>query len=164
MVQLYFLIMRIISTSDEVTMTVAAAFARNSRAGMVYGLTGTLGSGKTTFVKGFVRALSGDVATSPTFVIMHTYEMRIPVHHVDMYRIKAEDLFATGIFDLMKDGITIIEWSERAREAVDFGIEIAFSHSDESSRTLEVSWNPQLDDVIRSVNLELDKSVVKREA
>lgn len=157
--------MRIQSSSERATIAIAGSFARHSCAGLVYGLSGTLGSGKTTFVKGFVQALSdaSDIATSPTFVIMHIYETRIPVYHVDMYRINADDLFATGIFDLMKNGITLVEWCERAREAVDFDIEIKFSHADKTTRILEVSWKPGIDAVMQHVNLELAESVIKRE-
>ena len=70
------------------------------------------------FSKGFVSAFSGAQVTSPTFTIVNTYEGKIPIFHFDLYRINdADELYMIGIEEyLYGDGITLVEWPERAME------------------------------------------------
>lgn len=85
--------------------------------GDVVALTGDLGSGKTCFVQGLVRALGVRTgATSPTFVLVNEYRGRLPVHHVDAYRTGSlAELADLGLPDLLGgEGVTIVEWAERA--------------------------------------------------
>jgi tRNA threonylcarbamoyladenosine biosynthesis protein TsaE len=79
-------------------------------------LYGGLGAGKTSFVRGFVSALSTARVKSPTFVLVHEYPASpAPVYHFDMYRIEGEDdLYSVGYYDyLSKEGFILVEWSER---------------------------------------------------
>ena len=84
----------------------------------VIGLSGELGSGKTTLVQAICRGLGARaLATSPSYALVHHYEARAaPIYHVDCYRLRspaeAQDL---GFDDMMRDaGIVLIEWPERA--------------------------------------------------
>jgi tRNA threonylcarbamoyladenosine biosynthesis protein TsaE len=83
-------------------------------------LRGPLGAGKTTLVDGFARACGAGRATSPTFVIAHSYPGgRVPIWHVDLYRIEDENDVAD--LDLAQyiagDAITLVEWPDRAVDA-----------------------------------------------
>jgi len=74
--------------SADDTRAMAAELAAVARPGDLFLLAGDLGAGKTTFVQGFGRALSvTEPITSPTFVIVHTYDGAFPIVHVDAYRL-----------------------------------------------------------------------------
>jgi tRNA threonylcarbamoyladenosine biosynthesis protein TsaE len=105
------------TTTPEQTAARGAALGRTLGAGDVVALYGELGSGKTCFVQGLVRGLDVTApATSPTFVLVNEYRGRLPVHHVDAYRIATlTELMDLGLLDLMGgDGVTLLEWAERA--------------------------------------------------
>lgn len=84
--------------------------------GSVVVLEGTLGAGKTTFAQGIAQGLGvvGDV-TSPTFALVHEYDARIPLFHMDLYRLSSEEEFELmGGWDyLRRGGICVIEWADR---------------------------------------------------
>jgi tRNA threonylcarbamoyladenosine biosynthesis protein TsaE len=84
----------------------------------VIGLSGDLGSGKTTLVQAICRGLGAQaLATSPTYALVHHYEARgIPVYHVDCYRLKSPDEGRDlGFEDMMRErAIVLVEWPERA--------------------------------------------------
>jgi len=86
-------------------------------AGAVLALDGDLGSGKTTLAKGIAEGLGADprAVTSPTFVLVQHYPGRVPVHHVDAYRLDSGlDLLTAGGEDLFGPGsVTLVEWPER---------------------------------------------------
>lgn len=77
-------------------------------------LFGDLGAGKTAFTRGLCKELGvRDGVCSPTFAIVNAYHGKFPVYHFDMYRITdIDDLFATGYYDYIGNGIIVIEWSE----------------------------------------------------
>ncbi len=102
---------------EAATCRLAAALARRSRRGDVIGLSGPMGSGKTTFARAFIGALreAGDVP-SPTFTLVEVYQSLTgpAVWHFDLYRLeKPEDAYELGIEDAFADGISLIEWPER---------------------------------------------------
>jgi tRNA threonylcarbamoyladenosine biosynthesis protein TsaE len=112
----------IISRSPEETFEFARDFAARLRAGEVLALTGDLGAGKTHFVKGLAAGLgiSSDV-TSPTFTLIHEHRGgRLPLYHVDCYRLESVDeLLAIGIDDYLRsDGITALEWADKFAELI----------------------------------------------
>lgn len=79
-------------------------------------LNGPLGSGKTQLVKTCVRLLGGDTAESPTFSIINEYTTKIPVYHIDLYRLESlSDIDSTGFWDLfeLNQALIFIEWAER---------------------------------------------------
>lgn len=84
-------------------------------------LFGTLGSGKTLLTQGIARGLNvpeNVYVTSPTFTLVNEYPGRVPVYHIDLYRISEEDeLVELGLDELMGEhGIAIIEWAEKLPE------------------------------------------------
>ena len=84
---------------------------------------GGLGMGKTTLTRSIVSALdSHDDVSSPTFAIVNEYKGRFNIYHFDMYRITSwDDLYSTGFFDYLDNGILIIEWSENIENALPDG-------------------------------------------
>jgi len=106
------------------TEEIAAELAAELRPGDVVLLSGDLGSGKTTFVRGAARALgvSGPV-TSPTFTIGQRYEGRVPVSHLDLHRLAGACGLAgedPALLDdyLTADAIAFVEWPDPAAEAI----------------------------------------------
>jgi tRNA threonylcarbamoyladenosine biosynthesis protein TsaE len=105
--------------ADE-TIRFARSFAKKLKPGSVLALTGNLGAGKTTFVKGVAGGLglkNPDDVKSPTFTLLHVYQAAVPVYHFDLYRLeKIEDLEAIGFEEFVNDSraVTCIEWAEKA--------------------------------------------------
>lgn len=99
------------------TDQLAGALARASCPGLTIGLVGNLGTGKTRFTQGFCVALgiSAEEVTSPTFVLIQEYEGKLPVFHLDTYRLKDADEFdALGIYEMFEsDGVCLVEWANR---------------------------------------------------
>ncbi len=96
------------------TEAVGAAIAPLLLAGDLVVLSGDLGTGKTTFTKGLARGLGvTQRVTSPTFTIVQEYEGRLPLAHVDVYRLeRIQELHDFGFEELLEGGVTIVEWGE----------------------------------------------------
>jgi tRNA threonylcarbamoyladenosine biosynthesis protein TsaE len=105
------------SNSEAETRAVAARLAADLKPGDVLLLSGDLGAGKTAFVRGLAEGLGIDAGevTSPTFTLVHEYRGgRLPLIHVDLYRLDAADLDEIGLDqDLAAVGVTAVEWAER---------------------------------------------------
>ncbi|MSR76751.1 MAG: tRNA (adenosine(37)-N6)-threonylcarbamoyltransferase complex ATPase subunit type 1 TsaE [Candidatus Omnitrophica bacterium] len=103
---------------DE-TLGLAQSFSQILKGGDAVALQGTLGSGKTVFVKGLALGLGlahADEVKSPTFVLMHVYPTRIPLYHFDLYRLEEDkELEAIGFEDFVSDpkAICCVEWAEK---------------------------------------------------
>ena len=105
------------SASPEETRALGEALGGYARAGDLIALIGELGSGKTLFVGGLARGLGVDAAayvSSPTFAIMHRYLGRLPLYHIDLYRIDTpEAFFALGLEEYLEgDGVAAVEWAD----------------------------------------------------
>lgn len=83
--------------------------------GTVVALVGELGAGKTVFIKGLARGLGVEQeVVSPSFQIARFYRARMPLCHLDFYRLKVGDEFVFGLEEyLLDDGVTVIEWADR---------------------------------------------------
>jgi tRNA threonylcarbamoyladenosine biosynthesis protein TsaE len=106
-----------ISHSPAETLALGESWGRNVPAGMVIGLRGDLGAGKTQLVKGLARGLGISARVlSPTFALLNVYEDgRVPLFHLDLYRLDTpEQIRAAGLDEYLSPmGITVIEWAER---------------------------------------------------
>ncbi len=102
---------------EAATRRLGAKLAALARPGDVILLFGTLGTGKSTLARAFVRALTSEdeEVPSPTFTLVQAYEAApADIWHFDLYRLdKPEDAFELGIEDAFIDGISLIEWPER---------------------------------------------------
>ena len=106
---------RIVSEAE--TERLGRALAEVVRPGVVIGLVGTLGAGKTRLVRALAEALGveSEAIASPTFVLIHEYEGRLPIYHFDAYRLNSPDDFdALGASDYWSEGegLCLIEWAD----------------------------------------------------
>jgi len=103
------------TASVDETRELAAALSSLARPGDVLVLAGDLGAGKTAFVQGFGRGLGvPDRITSPTFTLVHVYEGRLPVYHLDVYRLEQlSEALDLGLAEMLDDGsVVLIEWGD----------------------------------------------------
>jgi tRNA threonylcarbamoyladenosine biosynthesis protein TsaE len=111
------------SSSEAETRAIAAALAPTLAPGAVLLLHGDLGAGKTAFVRGLAEGLGldPDDVTSPTFTLVHEYRGgRLPLIHVDLYRLDRAELDEIGLDqDLAAAGVTAVEWPERLARELD---------------------------------------------
>lgn len=138
----------IISESSKKTEKIAGKVASLLRPGDVICLMGELGSGKTCFSKGLIRALGvkNNYVGSPTFTIINEYQGKFPksyktasIYHFDLYRLENEtELEALGFEEYFYgNGVTIIEWADKMKKLLPKDrLEIYFSYIDESSRNI----------------------------
>jgi tRNA threonylcarbamoyladenosine biosynthesis protein TsaE len=113
----------IYTANDEAaTERLGQALAAVLSGGTVVALIGTLGAGKTRLVQAFAAAhgVPRDAATSPTFVLVNEYRGRLPIYHIDAYRLRDEDEFLElgpeEYFD--SAGVTFIEWADRVADCL----------------------------------------------
>ncbi|MFW6338988.1 MAG: tRNA (adenosine(37)-N6)-threonylcarbamoyltransferase complex ATPase subunit type 1 TsaE [Alkalispirochaetaceae bacterium] len=128
------------TNSPEETAELATGVARRLSPGSIVALTGDLGAGKTAFVKAAAAALGvTEEITSPTYTIIAEYPGLV---HMDLYRLQdAEEFELLGVEEHLRgDGIAMIEWAERAKEALPqdrtVWVEITFEEGDR--RTIEI--------------------------
>jgi tRNA threonylcarbamoyladenosine biosynthesis protein TsaE len=103
--------------SESETVSVARELAATLRRGDVVLLSGSLGAGKTAFVRGLAQGLGLDPAdvSSPTFTIVHEYQGgRLVLYHADLYRLERTATEDIGLEEMgVKDGVLAIEWPDR---------------------------------------------------
>ncbi len=109
-----------LSESPKDTINFASRFAKALKAGDMLALTGNLGSGKTTFVKGIAKGLgvkNYKYVNSPTFVLIKEYKGKLPLYHFDLYRLDIikdiEDLGSDEYF--FGKGISVVEWADKCK-------------------------------------------------
>jgi tRNA threonylcarbamoyladenosine biosynthesis protein TsaE len=110
-----------VTRSPEETRRLAEAFVKTLAASAVVALHGELGSGKTCFVQGMARGLGiVEPVTSPTFIVVNEYAGARRLHHVDLYRLSGpEEVLALGFEEYLdREGITVVEWAERAGDLI----------------------------------------------
>jgi tRNA threonylcarbamoyladenosine biosynthesis protein TsaE len=103
------------TTSVDETRALAARLAELVRPGDIVVLAGEMGAGKTAFAQGVAHGLGvKDTVTSPTFTLVRDYEGRIPMHHLDVYRLDhLNEVNELGLAELLDDGaVTLIEWGD----------------------------------------------------
>ena len=135
---------KIHSHSSEETHRIGIEIGKNLQIPGVLLLRGTLGMGKTTLARGIAEGLGlADTSRvcSPSFTLVNIYQGRCPIYHVDLYRLSgARDLYSIGIDDFIgKEGVTIVEWSERLTEFFPDAVEIEITDAGGDSRILTVS-------------------------
>jgi tRNA threonylcarbamoyladenosine biosynthesis protein TsaE len=109
------------SRRPESTRRLAGRLAEVARPGDVLCLWGDLGAGKTVFAKGFGAGLGIEATiSSPTFVLMGEYAGRLPLFHIDLYRLaSAEEALDGGLLDdRQTQGVVLIEWPDRLGDAL----------------------------------------------
>ena len=107
----------LISQNEEETAQFAHKLAQKLSSGDVLALEGDLGAGKTAFTKGLAKGLGVTrMVNSPTFTIIKEYMGRLPLYHMDVYRVSEseEDLGFDEYFD--GEGVTVVEWAHLIKD------------------------------------------------
>jgi len=104
----------------DATARLGAGIATSLKCGDAVALWGDLGAGKTTLARAILRALGvTDEVPSPTFTLVQSYDTRPRIAHFDLYRLKnAREMEELGFEDALADGAVLVEWPERAPEAL----------------------------------------------
>lgn len=109
------------TTSVDDTRALAAGLAALAAPGDLVILSGDLGTGKTAFAQGFAKGLGvEEPVTSPAFILVRTYEGRLPMVHLDVYRLDTmQELVDLGIAELLDDGaVTLVEWGDAVAQGL----------------------------------------------
>ncbi len=121
---------------EAATARLGEDLAMALRPGDVLALSGDLGAGKSTLARALIRALADDAGLdvpSPTFTLVQSYEMRLPVHHFDLYRLSSPDeLDELGFPEVLAEGAALVEWPERATDRLPPGtVTVELAHQGE---------------------------------
>lgn len=141
----------------EDTMTLAHEFAGILEKGDILLFTGEIGTGKTTFIQSLAKGLGvKGLVTSPTFVIQMLWDSgRIPLSHVDLYRLKSDDeVESIGFEEYYDTAVTVVEWADRYSGFEPPYIELHFEYgSHENERKISIfptggDWNKRLQNIL----------------
>ena len=127
---------------EEQTRRWGESCGRHIRVPVVLFLIGDLGSGKTVFVQGLARGLEvpeGYYVTSPSFTLIHEYLGRLPLFHIDLYRLESDlDPDDLGLTEVLKgDGVAAVEWADRLPpRSIGDRLEVRFEIGPGDRRTL----------------------------
>lgn len=126
--------LRVLVSSPQETEELGFSLGQILPPGTFLFLSGELGAGKTLFTRGLSRGLDCDeLATSPSFALLHKYEGRLPLYHLDLYRLsRPEETAVLGLEELLEEeAVVAVEWGEVARHLFppDF-LEIRFTYGE----------------------------------
>lgn len=137
--------------SAEQTIELGTRIGEKLRPGDILAMRGTLGAGKTTFTKGLARGLGiTDEVTSPTFTLISEYQGRMPLYHMDTYRLEGPDDFLDlGVEELLNgQGVCVIEWSEKIQEILPEDHIVISLESDETGGRLVTVMHWPYEDIV----------------
>ena len=148
-----------LSQSPTQTMGWGKRLGRVLRGGEVLGLCGELGSGKTCFVRGLAEGLGvakESWVRSPSFTLINEYEGRVPLIHVDLFRVAAgQEMKELNLEEYFFDNevVSVVEWFDRLPgEEVDEYLTITFEHRGKSRRRLTFTARGRLyEDIVESL-------------
>lgn len=131
-----------VTKSVEETEKLGNKLAQALKGNEVIAFFGGLGMGKTAFTRGLAAGLGvSEGVSSPTFALVNEYSGKFKIYHFDMYRVNNwDDLYSTGFFDYIDNGVLVIEWSENIEGALpDNAVRITISRGeDDESRVFEI--------------------------
>jgi tRNA threonylcarbamoyladenosine biosynthesis protein TsaE len=147
---------RVRTTSVAETIALGERLGRVAERGDLLCLWGDLGAGKTQLAKGIARGLDIDATVnSPTFILMNEYAGRLPLFHVDLYRLAdAADALAGGVIDDRQiDGFTVVEWPDRMGDVLPAGrLDVVIDGTGDEPREIEVATtDPRLGRLVVAV-------------
>lgn len=114
--------------------------------GNIITLEGDLGAGKTTLTQSIGQGLNVPAdcyITSPTYTLLHEYQGRIPLYHMDLYRLSCQEIIDLGFEDyLYGEGLSVVEWPDRLDEIMPRDrLEIKIEITSETTRTAHLTWH-----------------------
>lgn len=134
---------RVVTATPEETKAVGAELARSLAPGDVVLVSGEVGSGKTTFIRGACRALGVEgPVTSPTFTIGHVYAGRVEVAHLDLYRLASLAGEDPGLLDdyVTRERVAFVEWPQAGEPALErIAARVTIAQGEGDSRRIEIS-------------------------
>jgi tRNA threonylcarbamoyladenosine biosynthesis protein TsaE len=137
--------LQVVSRSSVDTEVLGEEVGRLLEAGDIVCLYGELGSGKTVLTKGMARGLGVTperAVRSPSFVLMHRYQGRVPVYHADLYRLDGPtDIEDIGLREFLGgDGVAVIEWADKLDASLPAErLEITLVHQTEETRLITIT-------------------------
>ena len=137
--------LQLISQNTADTQALGERLGRLLEAGDIVCLYGELGSGKTVLSKGIAKGLGVSherAVRSPSFVLMHRYQGRVPVYHADLYRLDGPaDIADIGLRECLGgDGVAVIEWAEKLGASLPSErLDIALVHQTEQTRLITIT-------------------------
>ena len=153
------------SESPEETQALGEKLGKTLTQGDVIALIGDLGTGKTCLTQGIARGIGtapDEVVSSPSYILINEYNGKVPIYHIDLYRLEnSEEIAELGLSEYMEgDGICIIEWAERMADALpDTCIKIHITladagtpHGDNETHT-SIGQSPE-DENIRHIEIQ----------
>ena len=150
--------------SPEDTIALAAALGASLKEPLVIAISGEMGSGKTTFVRGLADGLEVlDVVNSPTYALMQRYEGRLTLDHYDAWMEGRErEVMADGAHELLgREGISVIEWADQVADFLPDGhLSVHLALTSQSERRVTAKWvgvamTPQGEDCLNSIQTAL---------
>ena len=146
-----------IRLADEAaTIRLGEDLALALKPGDCLALSGDLGAGKSTLARAFVRAMAGDAeleVPSPTFTLVQSYDLRIPVAHFDFYRMgDASEIVELGFDEALATGICLVEWPEMAANELPVSrIRLTLTHQGEGRLAVIEAASPQRERIERTL-------------
>lgn len=137
----------VITQSEDETTAAGRSLATRLRAGDVVLLYGNLGAGKTAFVRGLAEGLGIDPqeVSSPTFTIVQHYGGgRVPLLHVDLYRLEPKEVDDLGLEELGEDSVVAIEWAERLPRTPEAAFSVTLTQTADATREIVLNPEPTL--------------------
>lgn len=152
--------------NPEETQALGEKLGKTLKQGDVIALIGDLGTGKTCLTQGIARGVgiaSGEIVSSPSYILINEYNGTVPIYHIDLYRLEnIEEIAELGLSEYIEgNGICIIEWAERmANELPDTCIQIHITlaetntaDGDHSEADASISQSP-VDENIRHIEIQ----------
>lgn len=130
--------------SPAETQTLGEKIGNTLKPGDVIALIGDLGTGKTCITQGIARGVgiaSDEIVSSPSYILINEYKGKIPIYHIDLYRLEnVAEIADLGLGEYIEsDGICIIEWAERMAEGLpNTCIRIYITWEDENTRSIKI--------------------------
>ena len=147
--------------SPEETQALGEQIGKTLKQGEVIALIGDLGTGKTCLTQGIARGVgiaSDEVVNSPSYILINEYNGRIPIYHIDLYRLEdSAEIAELGLREYVEgDGICIIEWAERMADALPdtaIKIHITLAEADNNETFAPTLQSPE-DENIRHIEIQ----------
>lgn len=151
---------KVVTTNSEIeTGRLGMFFGHGIAGGPCVSLVGSLGSGKSVLVRGICRGLGVEEdVLSPTFILYEEYDGRIPIIHLDLYRLEHErEIEELGVFDRLGDGsLVLVEWGDRSERILNASdIVINIETMGETGRTIGIGYSAEYAELIDNVVAEL---------
>ena len=155
----------VVSHSDPETRRWGIKLGHSLSGGEIIGLIGELGVGKTCFVRGVAQGLKVNTNAwirSPSFTLINEYEGRLPIYHIDLYRISSrEETVGLNLREyLYGDGVSLVEWFEHLpAEEVDEYLELRMTHAGGNRRKLNfIAHGERYERIIECLGVKRFKS------